>query len=100
MDSMEHSHVPYLILLVRALCDWKDSVSMVVDARENSDNWQHDGQAPNYETRDEFKALIKKGERKGDEENYEEALGQAFKCWNISEVRHKVLPFKSLLSRL
>ena len=27
MDSMEHSHIPYLVLLVRALCDWKDVVS-------------------------------------------------------------------------
>ena len=27
MDSMEHSHVPYVVLLVRAGCEWRDSVS-------------------------------------------------------------------------
>jgi hypothetical protein len=26
MDSMEYSHVPYVVLLVRAGCQWKDEV--------------------------------------------------------------------------
>jgi amyloid beta precursor protein binding protein 1 len=29
MDSMEHSHVPWVVLLVRAGCEWKDAVSLV-----------------------------------------------------------------------
>lgn len=27
MDSMEHSHVPWVVLLVKALLRWKDAVS-------------------------------------------------------------------------
>lgn len=27
MDSMEHSHIPWVVLLVRAGCEWKDAVS-------------------------------------------------------------------------
>jgi hypothetical protein len=27
MDSMEHSHVPFVVLLVRAAAHWKDTVS-------------------------------------------------------------------------
>jgi amyloid beta precursor protein binding protein 1 len=27
MDSMEHSHVPWVVLLVKAACSWKDRVS-------------------------------------------------------------------------
>lgn len=26
MDSMEHSHIPYVVLLVRAASEWKDKV--------------------------------------------------------------------------
>lgn len=26
MDSMEHSHVPFVVLLVKAAAEWKDSV--------------------------------------------------------------------------
>lgn len=29
MDSMEHSHVPYVILLVKCVEDWKKTVSVV-----------------------------------------------------------------------
>lgn len=28
MDSMEHSHVPYVVLLVKAAAEWKDAVSL------------------------------------------------------------------------
>ncbi|ORX37378.1 hypothetical protein BD324DRAFT_625903 [Kockovaella imperatae] len=81
MDSMEHSHIPYLVLLVRALCDWRDA---------------HEGQAPSFEFRDEFKETLRKGKHKYDEENFDEAIGQAFKCWNTSEIPYEV---ESLLSR-
>lgn len=27
MDSMEHSHVPFVVLLVKAAAEWKDAVS-------------------------------------------------------------------------
>jgi len=28
MDSMEHSHIPYVVILVRILDDWKKEVHM------------------------------------------------------------------------
>ena len=34
MDSMEHSHVPWVIILVRAGCKWKDSVRLALSRRE------------------------------------------------------------------
>ncbi|WRT64346.1 uncharacterized protein IL334_001278 [Kwoniella shivajii] len=76
MDSMEHSHVPWVVLLVRAASLWKES---------------HGGNLP--ETSEEklaFKDLLRKDKVKGDEENYEEALAQAYRVWNPSEVPWEV----------
>ncbi|WVQ61992.1 uncharacterized protein L199_000125 [Kwoniella botswanensis] len=72
MDSMEHSHIPWVILLVRAASIWKES---------------HGGKLPETsEEKAEFKELLKKDKVKGDEENYEEALAQAYRVWSKSEV--------------
>ncbi len=30
MDSMEHSHIPWVVLLVRAGCEWKDKVTLIL----------------------------------------------------------------------
>jgi hypothetical protein len=30
MDPTEHTHIPYVVILVRALEDWKQSVSMTI----------------------------------------------------------------------
>lgn len=72
MDSMEYSHVPYVVLLVRAGCQWKD---------------EHGGKLPQSdEDKAEFKSRLRKAKRKGDEENYDEALAQAYHMWNPSEI--------------
>ncbi|KAK1925463.1 putative ubiquitin-activating enzyme subunit [Papiliotrema laurentii] len=71
MDSMEHSHIPFVVLLVRAASQWKD---------------KHGGKLPVYEQKDEFKAFLNAGRRKGDEENYQEAEEKAFLVINTSEI--------------
>ncbi|WWC86452.1 uncharacterized protein L201_001329 [Kwoniella dendrophila CBS 6074] len=72
MDSMEHSHIPWVVILVRAGILWRDS---------------HEGKLPETsEEKAEFKELLKKEKVKGDEENYEEALAQAYRVWGQSEI--------------
>nr|XP_019049437.1 amyloid beta protein binding protein 1 [Kwoniella bestiolae CBS 10118]OCF28367.1 amyloid beta protein binding protein 1 [Kwoniella bestiolae CBS 10118] len=72
MDSMEHSHIPWVVLLVRAASLWKES---------------RGGKLPGTsEEKARFKKSIKEDMMKGDEENYEEALAQAYRVWSKSEV--------------
>ncbi|WVN89131.1 uncharacterized protein L203_104347 [Cryptococcus depauperatus CBS 7841] len=72
MDTMEHSHIPWVVLLVRAACIWKDS---------------HDGKLPETsEEKSQFKEQLIAEKAKGDEENYEEALSQAYRVWNSCDV--------------
>ncbi|WVF70271.1 hypothetical protein IAT40_005060 [Kwoniella sp. CBS 6097] len=72
MDSMEHSHIPWVVLLVRAASLWKES---------------HGGMLPETsEEKAQFKEALKNEKVKGDEENYDEALAQAYRVWNQSEV--------------
>lgn len=87
MDSMEHSHIPFVVLLVRAASQWKDKVSRRVRPRTDG---QHGGKLPVYEQKDEFKAFLNAGRRKGDEENYQEAEEKAFLVINTSEVGHRL----------
>lgn len=89
MDSMEFSHVPWVVLLVRAGALWRDKVSYKFTSNECRESWnlKHDGQCPSTdEEKSEFKNALKAEMRKGDEENYEEALGQAYKVWSTSQV--------------
>lgn len=83
MDSMEHSHVPFVVLLVRAAAQWKDFVS---DHGSEEANTQHEGKLPVYEQKDEFKKFLAAGKRKGDEENFQEAEEKAFLVTSTSEV--------------
>ncbi|WWD17675.1 hypothetical protein CI109_102116 [Kwoniella shandongensis] len=72
MDSMDHSHIPWVVLLVRAASLWKES---------------HGGSLPETsEEKSQFKESLKAEKQKGDEENYDEALAQAYRVWNKSEV--------------
>ncbi|KIR38806.1 amyloid beta protein binding protein 1 [Cryptococcus deuterogattii 99/473] len=71
MDSMEHSHIPWVVLLVRAASLWKES---------------HGGKLPETsEEKAEFKEKLKAEKIKGDEENYDEALAQAYRVWSKSD---------------
>lgn len=53
-----------------------------------NDESQHGGKLPETsEEKAEFKEKLKAEKIKGDEENYEEALAQAYRVWIKSEVR-------------
>jgi hypothetical protein len=75
LDSHHHSHVPFIILLVKQLQKWRA---------------EHGGKAP--ETRDE-KALFKEQLRDGqveNEVNFEEAIAAAFKAWSPFSIPSEV----------
>lgn len=79
MSDHEHGHVPYLILLLKYLEDWKQS---------------HGGGYPkSYKEMGEFKALIQDHMRThvpgGSEENYEEAISAVFKNVRGAEVSNE-----------
>lgn len=76
MSDHEHGHVPYLILLLKYLEDWKQS---------------HGGSYPTtYKKKGEFKAFIQNSMRThvagGSEENYEEAIAAVLKNVREAEV--------------
>lgn len=94
LDSMEYSHVPYVVLLVKALGVWRSSVSCgTVLSMRMADLPQHDGALPsNSSDREAFKALLKSWRRNGEEENFDEALAQAYRAWSASDVRSASSP--------
>ncbi|KAF8650721.1 hypothetical protein AX16_005094 [Volvariella volvacea WC 439] len=72
MDPTDHGHIPYVVILVRALEDWKKS---------------HDGKPPqNSQEKSEFKNYLASLKHKPDEENFDEALAQAYRVWTQSTV--------------
>ncbi|KAF7977557.1 hypothetical protein HWV62_3352 [Athelia sp. TMB] len=72
MDPTDHSHVPYVVLLVRVLDDWKKA---------------HDGNPPQtYPEKQEFKNLIMSMKVKQDEENFDEAWNSAYRCWSEAKI--------------
>lgn len=72
MNAHDHGHVPYVLLLLHHLEDWKRS---------------HEGKVPTvYREKNEFRELVTKGMRTGNaeggEENYEEAIAAVLKSLN------------------
>ncbi|KAI8822931.1 ThiF family protein [Fimicolochytrium jonesii] len=69
LDSMAYGHIPYVIILLRCLEEWKAS---------------HEGHLPlNSTERAAFKDLIRSKQRAGlaEEQNFEEALAAAYRAW-------------------
>ncbi|QRV78421.1 NEDD8-activating enzyme E1 regulatory subunit [Ceratobasidium sp. AG-Ba] len=72
MDPTDHGHVPYVCILIRAMHDWKQA---------------HDGNPPtSYAEKQAFKAQITAMQVKADEENFEEAVTQAYRVWTATGV--------------
>lgn len=72
MDNEQHGHVPWLLLLLHYLQEWKDT---------------HAGSLPqNYKEKTDFREVVRKGMRtnnaEGSEENHEEAVGAVLKSLN------------------
>ncbi|KAJ7267019.1 hypothetical protein B0H12DRAFT_1179488 [Mycena haematopus] len=77
MDPTDHTHVPYVVILVRALADWKST---------------HDGKPPQTTAEKKlFKEGIRAMQIKSDEENFEEAEAQAYRCWTETSVPSDIL---------
>ncbi|KAJ2962023.1 hypothetical protein NQZ79_g2820 [Umbelopsis isabellina] len=76
MDSSEHGHIPFIVILQHFLQAWKSS---------------HDGKLPEtYAERNELKELIRKEMRSFDEENFEEAIANVWRLATPSKVPAKV----------
>ncbi|KAF9552843.1 hypothetical protein CPC08DRAFT_698258 [Agrocybe pediades] len=76
MDVTDHGHVPYVIVLVRLLEEWKKT---------------HGGSPPStYPEKQEFKKTILAMRKKADEENFEEAEAQAYRVWTPSNVPSEI----------
>ncbi|KAI9039572.1 NEDD8-activating enzyme E1 regulatory subunit [Aspergillus affinis] len=77
LDDHQHGHVPYLLLLLHYLEQWKQT---------------HDGKVPsNYKEKTEFRELVRSGARtenpEGGEENYDEAVAAVLKALNPFSLR-------------
>ena len=76
MDSTDHSHTPYIIILLKAINDWRAS---------------HGGQLPSTRPeKEEFKSIVIRGSRNAQEENFNEAYRAAHKAFVKSTVPSSV----------
>ena len=76
LSDHEHGHIPYLLLLLHYLEEWKST---------------HDRKPPgNYKEKTAFKDTVRKGMRtenaEGGEENFEEAIGAIIKSLNPASI--------------
>ncbi|EJF61494.1 hypothetical protein DICSQDRAFT_136405 [Dichomitus squalens LYAD-421 SS1] len=82
MDPTDHSHIPMVVILVRALDEWWKS---------------HDGSLPKTAAeKKEFKNSILAMKIKLDEENFEEAEAQAWRVWSEPAVPSDIQALFSL----
>ena len=77
LDSMEHAHVPYVVILVKALHTWKEN---------------HGGNLPStFAEKDQFKESIKGMARNYSKEvNFGEAVENAFKAFSYEAVPFEI----------
>lgn len=67
MDPTDHGHIPFVVILVRVVDDWRR---------------EHGGALPATSTEKQaFKAAVRALRRKPDEENFDEAEAQAWRVW-------------------
>ncbi|RIB14402.1 hypothetical protein C2G38_2195249 [Gigaspora rosea] len=76
MDNMDHGHIPYVVILLKYLDQWKKD---------------HDGKLPcTSAEKKQFKQIIESGRRNVDEENFAEALANAWRAFTATKVPHQV----------
>ncbi|PCH41969.1 hypothetical protein WOLCODRAFT_137629 [Wolfiporia cocos MD-104 SS10] len=66
LDPTDHGHVPFAVILVRAVEDWKA---------------EHGALPSTYAEKQAFKAVLRALKKKPDEENFDEAEAQAWRVW-------------------
>jgi amyloid beta precursor protein binding protein 1 len=80
MNSTEHSHTPYVVLLLKYLKQWKETVSIMKFSECTDLLSQHDGKLPsNYSEKNAFRDIVIKGSRKAESENFNEAYKAVIK---------------------
>ncbi|EMD36162.1 hypothetical protein CERSUDRAFT_84251 [Gelatoporia subvermispora B] len=68
VDPTTHAHIPFVVILVRAVDDWRA---------------KHDDKLPSTSAeKNEFKAQLRAMKHKPDEENFDEAEAQAWRVWS------------------
>ncbi|CCG81238.1 putative Ubiquitin-like activating enzyme [Taphrina deformans PYCC 5710] len=76
LNDNQHTHVPYVLLLLHYLAIWKD---------------QHDGNAPKtFDEKSQFKTLIRSGMRNVDEDNFDEAVNNVWRACSTTNVPSSV----------
>ncbi|PYH96638.1 putative ubiquitin-like activating enzyme [Aspergillus ellipticus CBS 707.79] len=80
LDGHQHGHVPYILLLLHHLEQWKET---------------HDGNVPsNYKEKTEFREMVRSSARtsnpEGGEENYDEAVAAVLKSLNPFSLRSSI----------
>jgi amyloid beta precursor protein binding protein 1 len=77
LDSMEHGHVPYVVILIKAFKIWKES---------------HNGELPkSFAEKDEFKATVKSMAKNFSKEiNFTEAIENAYKAFGYEAVPFQI----------
>lgn len=91
MDNAEHSHVPYVIILLKALAKWRSGLSSTEDAAK-SDMLSGEVRFPKSTAeKDSFRATIKSMARNyNDELNFQEACGDAYLAYAEREIPWEV----------
>lgn len=73
MDTMQHGHIPYIVILLQALDTWRKKYQLEPTALPKTS-----------EQKDNFKQLVMAGKQTADEENFDEAYRQAYKAYSSS----------------
>ena len=91
MDNAEHSHVPYVIILLKALDKWRSDLTSTEDATK-SDTLSGEVRFPKSTAeKDSFRATIKSMARNyNDELNFQEACGDAYLAYAEREIPWEV----------
>lgn len=91
MDNAEHSHVPYVIILLKALAKWRSGLSSSEDTAK-SDMLSGEVRFPkSTDEKESFRATIKSMARNyNDELNFQEACGDAYLAYAEREIPWEV----------
>jgi NEDD8-activating enzyme E1 regulatory subunit len=85
MDDFEHGHVPYILILLNFLDQWKQLVTPYY----NVSNWQHET-PPTMKDRKLLNEMLLKEKRNINEENFDEAVAASFRACRKTEIPNDI----------
>ncbi|RUS25947.1 hypothetical protein BC938DRAFT_471426 [Jimgerdemannia flammicorona] len=94
LDSMDHGHVPFVVVLLKYLDAWRAEVIIGGGVYEEIEGGgvmknvdEHNGAIPTtYAEKNAFKSLLRSGARTSDEENFEEAVANVWRACTVTRV--------------